>query len=85
MDFFYSLVPGVKDVAIDAAMDLVKVSGTMDAAVLPGYLWDMLSRTVDVVLAGKKDGGGGGDKKDKGDGSDKKNGSGVRRCGIWEA
>ena len=35
MDFFYSLVPCVKDVAIDATKDLVKVSGTMDAAGLP--------------------------------------------------
>jgi len=51
---------------------------------LSGYLRAMLSRTVDVVAAGKM-GGGGGDKKDKCDGSNKKNGSGMRRYGIWEA
>ena len=51
---------------------------------LPGYLWAMLSRTVDVVAAGKK-GGGGSDKKDKCDGSNKKNGGGMRHYGIWEA
>ncbi|KAG2548822.1 heavy metal-associated isoprenylated plant protein 6-like [Panicum virgatum] len=71
-------IKGVKDVAIDAAKDLVKVTGTMDAAALPGYLRDKLSRTVDVVAPGKKDGGGGGggggDKKDKGDGGGKKDG-----------
>ncbi|CAL4942062.1 unnamed protein product [Urochloa decumbens] len=70
-------IKGVKDVAIDAAKDLVKVTGTMDASALPGYLRDKLSRTVEVVAPGKKDGGGGGDKKgddkkDKGEGSDKK-------------
>ena len=63
----------MKDVAIDAGKDLVKVTGTMDAAALPGYLRDKLSRTVDVVAPGKKDGGGG-DKKDKGDGGGKKDG-----------
>jgi hypothetical protein len=66
----------VKDVTIDAAKDLVKVTGTMDAAALPGYLRDKLSRPVDVVAPGKKDGGGGDkkadDKKDKADGGDKK-------------
>ncbi|CAL4916918.1 unnamed protein product [Urochloa decumbens] len=62
-------IKGVKDVAIDAAKDLVKVTGTMDASALPGYLRDKLSRTVEVVAPGKKDGG---DKKDKGDGGDKK-------------
>jgi len=56
-------------VAIDAGKDLVKVTGTMDAAALPGYLRDKLSRAVDVVAPGKKDGGGG-DKKDKGDKKD---------------
>jgi len=66
---FHLSVPGVKDVAIDAAKDLVKVTGTMDAAALPGYLRDKLSRAVDVVAPGKKDGGGG-DKKDKGDKKD---------------
>ena len=59
----------MKDVAIDAGKDLVKVTGTMDAAALPGYLRDKLSRAVDVVAPGKKDGGGG-DKKDKGDKKD---------------
>nr|CAB3494594.1 unnamed protein product [Digitaria exilis] len=66
-----SKIKGVKDVAIDAGKDLVKVTGTMDAAALPGYLRDKLSRPVEVVAPGKKDGGG--DKKDKGgDGGDKK-------------
>ncbi|CAN6310989.1 unnamed protein product [Urochloa humidicola] len=67
-------IKGVKDVAIDAAKDLVKVTGTMDAAALPGYLRDKLSRTVEVVAPGKKDGGDkkGDDKKDKGEGGDKK-------------
>ncbi|CAN6323876.1 unnamed protein product [Urochloa humidicola] len=68
-------IKGVKDVAIDAAKDLVKVTGTMDAASLPGYLQDKLSRTVEVVAPGKKDGGGdkkADDKKDKGEGGDKK-------------
>ncbi|OEL19002.1 hypothetical protein BAE44_0019980 [Dichanthelium oligosanthes] len=70
-------IKGVKDVAIDAAKDLVKVTGTMDAAALPGLLSGKLSRTVEVVAPGKKDGGGGSDKKgddkkDKGDGGDKK-------------
>ena len=62
----------MKDVAFDAAKDLVKVTGTMDAAALPAYLRDKLSRDVEVVAPGKKDGGG--DKKDKGagDGGDKK-------------
>ena len=45
--------------AIDAGKDLVKVTGTMDAGALPGYLRDKLSRAVDVVAPGKKDGGGG--------------------------
>jgi len=63
----------VKDVAFDAAKDLVKVTGTMDAAALPAYLREKLSRDVEVVATGKKDGGGG-DKKDKGagDGGEKK-------------
>uniref|UniRef100_J3N2X6 HMA domain-containing protein n=1 Tax=Oryza brachyantha TaxID=4533 RepID=J3N2X6_ORYBR len=61
-----SKIKGVKDVAFDAAKDLVKVTGTMDAAALPGYLKDKLSRPVEVVAPGKKDGGGGGDKKDGG-------------------
>ncbi|WVZ59108.1 hypothetical protein U9M48_009306 [Paspalum notatum var. saurae] len=70
-------IKGVKDVTVEAAKDLVKVTGTMDAAALPGYLRDKLSRDVEVVAAGKKDGGGGGDKKgedgkDKGAGGDKK-------------
>ncbi|EER94175.1 hypothetical protein BDA96_01G252200 [Sorghum bicolor] len=67
-----SKIKGVKDVAFDAAKDLVKVTGTMDAAALPAYLRDKLSRDVEVVAPGKKDGGG--DKKDKGagDGGDKK-------------
>nr|CAB3499543.1 unnamed protein product [Digitaria exilis] len=70
-----SKIKGVKDVAIDAGKDLVKVTGTMDAAALPGYLRDKLSRPVEVVAPGKKDGGG--DKKDKGgDGGDKKDGGG---------
>jgi hypothetical protein len=68
-------IPGVKDVAFDAAKDLVKVTGTMDGAALPAYLREKLSRDVEVVAPGKKDGsGGGGDKKDKGagDGGEKK-------------
>ncbi|RLN19367.1 TRAF3-interacting protein 1-like [Panicum miliaceum] len=44
-------IKGVKDVAIDAGKDLVKVTGTMDAAALPGYLRDKLSRTVDPAGA----------------------------------
>jgi copper chaperone CopZ len=71
-------IKGVKDVAIDAGKDLVKVTGTMDAAALPGYLRDKLSRTVDVVAPAKKDGGGG-DKKDKGDGGDKKKDGGEEK------
>ncbi|KQJ96875.1 heavy metal-associated isoprenylated plant protein 3 [Brachypodium distachyon] len=74
-------IKGVKDVAVDAAKDLVKVTGTMDAAALPGYLRDKLSRPVEVVAPGKKDGdkkeGADGDKKkDKGagDGEKKKDG-----------
>uniref|UniRef100_A0A0E0EYA2 HMA domain-containing protein n=1 Tax=Oryza meridionalis TaxID=40149 RepID=A0A0E0EYA2_9ORYZ len=71
-------IKGVKDVAVDAAKDLVKVTGTMDAAALPGYLKDKLSRQVEVVAPGKKDGAGGGDKKDGagGDKKDKKEGGG---------
>ncbi|KAL5225595.1 hypothetical protein ABZP36_012234 [Zizania latifolia] len=83
-------IKGVKDVTVEAAKDLVKVTGTMDAAALPGYLKDKLSRPVEVVAAGKKDGGGGdnkdgakkGDgKKDKGagDGGDKKDGGGEEK------
>ena len=45
MDYFHSLVPGTKDVAIDAAKDLA-VTGTMDAVALLGYLRDKLSRTM---------------------------------------
>jgi len=41
----------------------VKVTGTMDATALPAYLREKLSRDVEVVAPGKKDGGG--DKKDK--------------------
>ncbi|PWZ52359.1 Heavy metal-associated isoprenylated plant protein 6 [Zea mays] len=70
-----SKIKGVKDVAFDAAKDLVKVTGTMDGAALPAYLREKLSRDVEVVAPGKKDGsGGGGDKKDKGagDGGEKK-------------
>uniref|UniRef100_A0ACD5TXH3 Uncharacterized protein n=1 Tax=Avena sativa TaxID=4498 RepID=A0ACD5TXH3_AVESA len=67
-------IKGVKDVAVDAGKDLVKVTGTMDAAALPGYLRDKLSRPVEVVAPAKKadgekskkeGGGGGDDKKDK--------------------
>ncbi|XP_062205259.1 heavy metal-associated isoprenylated plant protein 3-like [Phragmites australis] len=70
-------IKGVKDVAVDNAKDLVKVTGTMDAAALPAYLRDKLSRPVEVVAPSKKDGGGdkkADDKKDKGagDGGDKK-------------
>ncbi|KAJ1295434.1 hypothetical protein BS78_01G223800 [Paspalum vaginatum] len=69
-------IKGVKDVTVEAAKDLVKVTGTMDAAALPAYLRDKLSRDVEVVAAGKKDGGGdkkGDDSKDKGaGGGDKK-------------
>jgi copper chaperone CopZ len=66
-----SKIKGVKNVAVDAAKDLVKVTGTMDAAALPAYLRDKLNRPVEVVAPGKKDGG---DKKDKGGdgGGDKK-------------
>ncbi|KAF0930917.1 hypothetical protein E2562_037129 [Oryza meyeriana var. granulata] len=78
-----SKIKGVKDVAVDASKDLVKVTGTMDAAALPGYLKDKLSRPVEVVAPGKKDGGGGGDKKDGakdgGDKKDKKNGGGGEK------
>jgi hypothetical protein len=56
---------GVKDVVVDAAKDLVKVTGTMDAAALQAYLRDKLSRPVDVVAPGKKDKGD--KKKDGGD------------------
>ncbi|XP_062201050.1 heavy metal-associated isoprenylated plant protein 3-like isoform X2 [Phragmites australis] len=67
-------IKGVKDVAVDAAKDLVKVTGTMDATALPAYLRDKLSRPVEVVAPGKKDGGGGDKKGDdkKKDGGDKK-------------
>lgn len=71
-------IKGVKEVMVDAAKDLVKVTGTMDAAALPGYLRDKLSRPVEVIAPGKKDGGDkkddGDKKKDKGagDGGDKK-------------
>jgi copper chaperone CopZ len=67
-------IKGVKDVSVDAAKDLVKVTGTMDAAALPGYLRDKLSRPVEVVAPGKKDDGE--KKKDKGagDGGEKKDG-----------
>jgi copper chaperone CopZ len=70
-------IKGVKDVAVDAGKDLVKVTGTMDAAALPGYLRDKLSRPVEVV---KKDGGDkkpdGGDKKADGEKSKKEGGGG---------
>ncbi|TVU30580.1 hypothetical protein EJB05_22210 [Eragrostis curvula] len=87
-----SKIKGVKDVAIDAAKDLVKVTGTMDAASLPAYLRDKLSRPVEVVAPGKKDGGGGdkkdkgdGDKKDKGDGGDKKDKSAAAAASVAPA
>ncbi|KAL6640983.1 hypothetical protein ACP70R_019164 [Stipagrostis hirtigluma subsp. patula] len=67
-------IKGVKDVAVDAAKDLVKVTGTMDASALPAYLRDKLSRPVEVVAPGKKDDG----KKDKGAG-DKKDGGGEEK------
>ncbi|KAL6842397.1 hypothetical protein ACP4OV_027824 [Aristida adscensionis] len=67
-------IKGVKDVVVDAAKDLVKVTGTMDASALPEYLRDKLCRPVEVVAPGKD----GGDKKDKGagDGGEKKDGAG---------
>ncbi|CAD6250929.1 unnamed protein product [Miscanthus lutarioriparius] len=67
-----SKIKGVKDVAFDTAKDLVKVTGTMDATALPAYLREKLSRDVEVIALGKKDGGC--DKKDKGvgDGGEKK-------------
>jgi len=62
-------IKGVKDVSVDAGKDLVKVTGTMDAAALPGYLRDKLSRPVEVVApVGKKAADGGDKKADKGDG-----------------
>uniref|UniRef100_A0A0E0M824 HMA domain-containing protein n=1 Tax=Oryza punctata TaxID=4537 RepID=A0A0E0M824_ORYPU len=72
-------IKGVKDVAVDAAKDLVKVTGTMDAAALPGYLKDKLSRPVEVVAPGKKDGGGGDKKDGGGDKKDKKEGGGEKK------
>uniref|UniRef100_A0A3B5XXG6 HMA domain-containing protein n=1 Tax=Triticum aestivum TaxID=4565 RepID=A0A3B5XXG6_WHEAT len=76
-------IKGVKEVTVDAAKDLVKVTGTMDTAALPGYLRDKLSRPVEVVTPGKKDGDkedDGEKKKDKGagagDGGEKKDGGG---------
>jgi hypothetical protein len=55
----------VKDVVIDVAKDLVKVAGTMDATALQAYLWDKLSRLVEVVTPNKKDKGD--KKRDVGD------------------
>ncbi|CAD6212719.1 unnamed protein product [Miscanthus lutarioriparius] len=74
-----SKIKGVKAVAFDTAKDLVKVTGTMDATALPAYLREKLSRDVEVVAPGKKDGGG--DKKDKGagDGGEKKDGGGEEK------
>jgi copper chaperone CopZ len=75
-------IKGVKGVEVDAAKDLVKVTGTMDAAALPGYLRDKLRRPVEVVAPSKKDGGDkkddGEKKKDKGagDGGEKKKDAG---------
>jgi hypothetical protein len=66
----------VKNVAVDAANDLVKVTGTMDAAALPAYLRDKLNRPVEVVAPGKD----GGDKKDK-SGDKKKDGGGDKKDG----
>ncbi|KAM0897721.1 hypothetical protein ACQ4PT_022371 [Festuca glaucescens] len=75
-------IKGVKDVAVDPAKDLVKVTGTMDAAALPAYLRDKLSRPVEVVAPGKKDDGE--KKNDKGagdgDGADKKDGESSIRA-----
>ncbi|CAM0879498.1 unnamed protein product [Alopecurus aequalis] len=72
-------IKGVKDVIVDSAKDLVKVTGTMDAAALPGYLRDKLSRPVEVVAPGKKDGG---DKKDDGEkNKDKKGGDEKEKDG----
>ena len=77
-------IKGVKDVAVDAAKDLVKVTGTMDTAALPGYLKDKLNRPVEVVAPSKKDGGG--DKKDgaKKDDGKKDKGAGDGGAGGGE-
>ncbi|KAM0847384.1 hypothetical protein ACQ4PT_055046 [Festuca glaucescens] len=89
-------IKGVKEVAVDPAKDLVKVTGTMDAAALPAYLRDKLSRPVEVVAPGKKDdgekkkdkGAGDGDgdgaekKKDGGGGDDKKDKSAAAAASL---
>ena len=48
MDYFHSLVPGAKDVAIDAAKDLA-VTGTMDAVALLGYLQITIARVQWII------------------------------------
>ena len=55
-------LPGVENVTIDSARDLVTVKGTMDAKELATYLEEKLKRTVEVVPPAKKDDGG--EKKD---------------------
>lgn len=80
-----SKIKGVKDVSVDAAKDLVKVTGTMDAAALPGYLRDKLSRPVEVIAPGNKDDGE--KKKDRGasvkkDGDDKKDKSTAAAASV---
>ncbi|XP_042495463.1 heavy metal-associated isoprenylated plant protein 3-like [Macadamia integrifolia] len=85
-------IKGVESVNIDAAKDLVKVTGTMDVKGLTPYLKDKLKRSVEIVpekkddeKKGKEGGGekkdkeGGGEKKDNEGGGEKKNSEGGEK------
>ncbi|KAJ3682492.1 hypothetical protein LUZ60_015065 [Juncus effusus] len=67
-------IKGVKDVAIDAAKDLVTVKGTMDTKTLPSTLKEKLKRSVEVVAGNKKNDDGKKENKEKKDDSKEKDG-----------
>ncbi|TVU26805.1 hypothetical protein EJB05_29369, partial [Eragrostis curvula] len=81
IDTIVFLASGVKDVAADAAKDLVKVTGTMDVAALSAYLREKLNRPVEAIAPGKDGGGDKKDdgKKDRGAGDGKKHGGGEEK------
>lgn len=66
---------GFMDMSIDKSNDLVVVKGGIDVDALVDELKGKLKRKVEIVPA-KKDGGGGGEKKENGGGEKKENGGG---------
>ncbi|XP_023749491.1 heavy metal-associated isoprenylated plant protein 3 [Lactuca sativa] len=79
-----SKTEGFIDMSIDKSNDLVMVKGGIDVDALTEELKGKLKKKVDIVPA-KKDGGGGGEKKEKGGGGDgerKENGGGGRGVDV---